>query len=42
VEARHASWIRDIVGENPAPHAADKPISASEAQAAVARTGFVK
>ena len=42
VEARHASWIRDIVGKNPAPRAADKPISASEAQAAIARTGFVK
>jgi hypothetical protein len=42
VEARHVSWIRDIVGENPAPDAADQPISASEAQAAVTRTGFVK
>jgi ferritin-like protein len=42
VEARHVSWIRDIVGANPAPHAADKPISADEAQAAVAKTGFVK
>ena len=42
VEARHASWIRDIVGKNPAPRAADRPISASDAQAAIARTGFVK
>lgn len=42
VEARHASWIRDIAGETPAPHAADRPISASDAQAAIARTGFVK
>jgi hypothetical protein len=30
---------RDIVGKNPAPRAADRPISASEAQAAIARTG---
>jgi Ferritin-like domain len=42
VEARHASWIRDIVGETPAPRAADRPISAKEAQAALARTGFVR
>jgi ferritin-like protein len=42
VEARHVSWIRDIVGADPAPNAADKPISAGDAQAAVAKTGFVK
>ena len=42
VEARHVSWIRDIVGETPAPRAADRPISAKEAQAALARTGFVR
>ena len=42
VEARHASWIRDIVGKNPAPRAVDKPISAAAAQAAIAQTGFVK
>jgi hypothetical protein len=42
VEARHVSWIRDIVGKNPAPRGSDRPISASEAQAAVARTGFVR
>ena len=42
VEARHVSWIRDIVGETPAPRAADRPISAKEAQAALARTGFLR
>ena len=42
VEARHASWIRDIVGETPAPRAADRPISAQDAQAALARTRFVR
>lgn len=42
VEARHVSWIRDIVGETPAPYAADRPISAKRAQAALARLGFVR
>jgi rubrerythrin len=42
VEARHVSWIRDIVGQTPAPRAVDRAISAKEAQAAVARTGFVR
>jgi hypothetical protein len=42
VEARHAGWIRDITGDRPAPRAADAPITAAEAQAAVDKTGFVK
>jgi Ferritin-like domain len=42
VEARHASWIRDILGEVPAPHAVDPPVSASKASAAVDKTGFVR
>jgi Ferritin-like domain len=42
VEARHASWIRDIVGETPAPRAVDRPISAQDAQAALSRTRFVR
>jgi Ferritin-like domain len=42
VEARHAGWIRDLVGEVPAPDAADHAISAAEAQAAVERTGFLR
>ena len=40
VEARHASWIRDIIGENPAPRAVDKPMSAADAQAAIAGCGI--
>ena len=42
VEARHAAWIRDIVGQLPAPRAADRAISAREAKAAIDRTGFVR
>jgi rubrerythrin len=41
VEARHVSWIRDIIGEIPAPRAVDRPISARAAQAAILRTRFV-
>jgi rubrerythrin len=42
VEARHVSWIRDIVGEIPAPRPTDKAISAKAARAAIQATGFVK
>ncbi len=42
VEARHAAWIRDIVGQPAAPDATDKPATERQARAAVARTGFVK
>jgi hypothetical protein len=42
VEARHVSWIRDIVGLTPAPRAADQPMSAKAAQAALVRTGFLR
>jgi hypothetical protein len=42
VEARHAGWIRDIIGELPAPRAVDRSISASQAQAAIARTRFAR
>jgi ADP-ribose pyrophosphatase YjhB (NUDIX family) len=42
VEARHASWIRDILGEVPAPRAVDTPVSATKASAAVDKTGFVR
>jgi hypothetical protein len=42
VEARHISWIRDIVGKVPAPRPTDKAISAKQAQAAIAATGFVQ
>jgi hypothetical protein len=42
VEARHAAWIRDIVGALPAPRAADRPISARQAKAAIDRFGFAR
>jgi hypothetical protein len=42
VEARHISWIRDIVGKVPAPRPTDKAISAKRAQAAIQATGFVQ
>jgi rubrerythrin len=41
VEARHAAWIRDILGRNPAPTAADAAKSADEVVAAIRETGFV-
>lgn len=42
VEARHVSWIRDIVGKIPAPQPTDRAISAKQAQAALAATGFLR
>jgi hypothetical protein len=42
VEARHVSWIRDIVGKIPAPRPTDKAISAKQAQAAIQATGFLR
>jgi hypothetical protein len=42
VEARHISWIRDLVGKIPAPRPTDKAISAKQAQAAIQATGFVQ
>ncbi|CAN5674120.1 hypothetical protein BH24ACT26_BH24ACT26_13330 [soil metagenome] len=41
VEARHAAWIRDIFGQNPAPLAADTAMSEAEVTAAIKDTGFV-
>jgi hypothetical protein len=41
VEARHASWIRDIAGAPPAPVAFDEPLSMSQVLAAVGKTGFI-
>ena len=41
VEARHASWIRDLNGAAPAPTAFDKPLSKSAVLAAVAKTKFI-
>jgi rubrerythrin len=41
VEARHAAWIRDLLGENPAPDASEPRASAAEVTEALNRTGFV-
>ena len=41
VEARHAAWIRDILGVAPAPVAFDEPLSMSQVLAAVGKTGFI-
>jgi rubrerythrin len=41
VEARHAAWVRDLIGENPAPLAADAAKTAREVVAAIEETGFV-
>ena len=42
VEARHAAWIADFLGRDPAPLAADKALSTRQVLAAIRRTGFVK
>jgi Ferritin-like domain len=42
VEARHAAWVRDIVGKLPAPRAQDPLWSATRATRALTRTGFVE
>ena len=41
VDARHAAWIRSIVGETPADQAVDQPLSAEEATARIDQTGFL-
>ena len=41
VDARHAAWIRDIVGELPAPRAADRARPAGEVLRTLKRRGFV-
>jgi hypothetical protein len=41
VEARHAAWARNIVGETPAPDAFDKPRTLHSVQGALARTRFI-
>lgn len=42
VEARHAAWIRAIVGRNPAPRAADKSRTAQQVMKTLERRGFVQ
>jgi rubrerythrin len=42
VEGRHAAWISDLGGHDPAPRAADPGAGAAEVLAALRATGFVK
>ncbi len=41
VEARHASWIRDINDDPPSPRAFDRPLSMRQVLAAVGQTRFI-
>jgi hypothetical protein len=41
VEARHAAWIRDIAGLNPAPRGLDRPLTRAQTLRAVAATRFI-
>ena len=41
VEGRHAAWIRDIAGEDPAPFAADQGMSASAVTSLLKRAGLL-
>jgi hypothetical protein len=41
VEARHAAWIRDLAGADPAPRAADPPRSAGDVLGELRRKGFL-
>ena len=41
VEARHAAWIRDILGKNPAPTAFDPARSMEQVLKIVGGTGFI-
>jgi hypothetical protein len=42
VEARHAAWIRDIAGVDPAPRAADPAAGAQETLATLRRRGLLR
>ena len=42
VEGRHAAWISDLAGRDPAPRAADPGASAAEVVDQLKRTGFLK
>jgi hypothetical protein len=41
VEARHASWSRDLAGQNPAPRATDPPASEAKVTASLRRQGLL-
>jgi hypothetical protein len=42
VEGRHAAWISDLAGRSPAPRAADPGATATEVEATLRATGFIK
>ena len=42
VEARHAAWIRSIVGQPPAPEATDTPQSANQVLAGLQQAGMTR
>ena len=42
VEARHAAWIRSIVGKTPAADATDSPLTEAQVLAAIRKTGFLR
>jgi hypothetical protein len=42
VEGRHAAWISDLAGVDPAPRAADPGASARAVATTIARTGFIQ
>jgi Ferritin-like domain len=42
VEGRHAAWISDLAGKDPAPRAADPGATAGEVVATLRKTGFLK
>ena len=42
VEARHAAWIRDIAGQNPAPDAAEPVASPERVMQTLRGSGFIK
>jgi hypothetical protein len=42
VEARHAAWIRDLAGADPAPRAADPPRRAQDVLSELRRKGYLR
>jgi rubrerythrin len=42
VEARHAAWIRDVAGDNPAPDAAEPSLSTDQVEQQLRATGFIR
>lgn len=42
VEGRHAAWVSDLAGKDPAPRAADVGASATAVASTLRRTGFIR